>query len=713
MTLKTKFAFNIADMNIIRNVKNYSARQRSWFNNPPTQSEILFSSTACFHSLPERIDSDVHWGGYLVLQCNISNPTECNNLQASLQLTWAVSSCYYQRPSKSRDNFSTALTKLNGHPDSDLLLINEDINVLDHYGCGSDYEEDQVVPHASLSLSSSSHCDKSYEFTNTDASLQSTESIWQRYCGDWWLENDSIYDNMIVHATDDDDDKGSQVAALSNDNVPVYGFSFNLCKQAIIVLFDVLGDESLSPKQRLLYDKRGLASNSKSSQFVQFVNKDNSYTYLHFHQNNDLCKFKEILQSWNSLSSKVVKKKGFSQKIDYTTINYKLHTFKFEKILKSDNLIEPLSYKQWKDLLDQPCNPNQRKIIRETLFYVGCDEHLYPDLLPFLLNIFPFGSSYQERKRILQDRITVYMNINKARLLLTDDKQMQEINALILKDVVRTDRCHPYYRGANNANISTLHKILANYVSAHLVVGYFQGMSDLLAPLLKTLRSEVIAYWCFYGLILRTIFVRVPNEDFFKYQLLCLQELLHLLVPDFYRYLKLQVDGGDLLFAHRWILLIFKREFNERDVLKIWITCFTDCHTSYFHIFIAAAICSIYGVELVSSLTKVNSNDILFHFASLSMQMNADLVLNVARKLLHKLLCQRRLPCVLYDIIDTHYIAVHPSVRSECRYVKKAFYCICADKNASSNTENNSSNTDTKEQSNLNNGRKCLYSVVT
>jgi hypothetical protein len=38
------------------------------------------------------------------------------------------------------------------------------------------------------------------------------------------------------------------------------------------------------------------------------------------------------------------------------------------------------------------------------------------------------------------------------------------------------------------------------------------------------------------------------------------------MLPAFYEHCALLSDGLDLLFAHRWILLCFKREFPERGL---------------------------------------------------------------------------------------------------------------------------------------------------
>lgn len=75
----------------------------------------------------------------------------------------------------------------------------------------------------------------------------------------------------------------------------------------------------------------------------------------------------------------------------------------------------------------------------------------------------------------------------------------RERKSLIEKDVNRTDRTLEFFAGDNNANLQMLSDILMTYIMYNFDLGYVQGMSDLLSPILQLLEDEVDSFWCFVG----------------------------------------------------------------------------------------------------------------------------------------------------------------------------------------------------------------------
>ena len=55
---------------------------------------------------------------------------------------------------------------------------------------------------------------------------------------------------------------------------------------------------------------------------------------------------------------------------------------------------------------------------------------------------------------------------------VTDD--LKCVTHMVKKDVLRTDRHHPFYSGEGNANVTLLYNVLTTYALHHPSVGYCQ-----------------------------------------------------------------------------------------------------------------------------------------------------------------------------------------------------------------------------------------------
>lgn len=140
---------------------------------------------------------------------------------------------------------------------------------------------------------------------------------------------------------------------------------------------------------------------------------------------------------------------------------------------------------------------------------------------------------------------------------------------MVKKDVLRTDRLHPFYAGSDdNQNIASLFNILTTYALNHPSVSYCQGMSDIASPLLVTMNDEAQAYICFCAIMSRVKGNFMLDGIAMTQKFSHLTEALSFYDPEFWEYLKSQ-QADDLLYCYRWLLLELKREFPFDDALRM------------------------------------------------------------------------------------------------------------------------------------------------
>ncbi|VDO60602.1 unnamed protein product [Heligmosomoides polygyrus] len=362
-----------------------------------------------------------------------------------------------------------------------------------------------------------------------------------------------------------------------------------------------------------------------SGQLV-IASPDSHYKILHFHHGG-LDKLAQLFEQWTAVKAKSVKNGSPSPRDDKHLLICQ-PTLGRAELDPEDGLYDMVTWDYWKSYKNREGVVDDSTTIRKAIFFASMEPGLRREIWPFLLRIYPWQSTLEQRESIRNDLFLEYQNLRKKtqkKFASSSKQHWTNIENTILKDVVRTDRKNPYYSGEGNPNIETMKNILLNYATAYPYVNYIQGMSDLLAPLLSTIRDEVDTYWCFTGLMQQTVFSYSPkgNEGLMEINLEYLRELLKLLQPSFYNYLADQ----------------------KGDALQLMFACWAQYRTCYFHLFVCCAIVSIYGDDVIAQ--QLPHDEILLYFSSLAMHMDGRLVLKKARGLLHDFSRREKIPCSL------------------------------------------------------------------
>ncbi|KAF2356100.1 Rab-GTPase-TBC domain [Trinorchestia longiramus] len=374
------------------------------------------------------------------------------------------------------------------------------------------------------------------------------------------------------------------------------------------------------------------------------ASRESQYKILHFHHSG-LDKLAAVFEDWNFLvtpraSDAVCLKEetvgeaneGVARedvgRSPFKQFSVCRPTVLAQELHPDEGAVKELDAEDWLTYFSQEGVIEDDVSLRRRIFLGGLEPQLRSSVWPFLLHCYPYNSTFSQRQQLADHNRELYRKLTERRERLEGEEREQfwrSVQCTVEKDVVRTDRSNPCFAGHDNPNLTKMKNILLNFALHRPDIGYTQGMSDILAPILSEVRCEPDVFWCFTGLMSKTIFVTSPTDTDMEKNLSYLRELLRLMAPDFYRHITAQPDGHFLLFCHRWILLCFKREFPEKSVLSLWEACWSHYQTDYFHLFVAVAVVCVYGGEVTEQ--HMRPDETLLYFTSLAHHMDAGVVL--------------------------------------------------------------------------------------
>lgn len=292
-------------------------------------------------------------------------------------------------------------------------------------------------------------------------------------------------------------------------------------------------------------------------------------------------------------------------------------------------------------------------------FYFGLNNSIRKEAWKFLLGFHTFSSTPEERFTLCSIAEQNYVELTNERLSLDDTDPLfsivQKVEGPIEKDVARTDRLNPFYSGASNIHLKSIKNILLNYCYSRPQIGYTQGMTDVLAPILQVFESESHTFWCFIEFIEKMHGAIFPSDDNMDHVTTTLLELIKFLIQHVYVLLKQHDLDVLMIFTHRWFLLCYQREFAADDVMRLWETCWSNqyCSPGYFQFFIAVAIIYCYheATENGDSIFNSTTDEALIFFSQ-NKQYDCQAVLRCAQVLLKAFRNATMIPCTLQCFVN-------------------------------------------------------------
>ncbi|BGP19082.1 hypothetical protein JCM10213_006652 [Rhodosporidiobolus nylandii] len=307
---------------------------------------------------------------------------------------------------------------------------------------------------------------------------------------------------------------------------------------------------------------------------------------------------------------------------------------------------------------------------RRRIFQRGlADDDTRREVWPFLLKVYGWDSTSEERKKVAELKSAEYERIKRS--WMQDEasqatERFQEEDHRVEIDARRTDRLHPLFAsdvpledagGAHpptNGHVTAMHHVLMTFVFAPEyaaegekakpaipaaseedeeggVRNYVQGMSDLFSPLYVVLDGEQwLAYACFETVMERQKDNFRADQSGMKRQLSGLQGLIRVMDRGLYRHLE-ETGSLNLFFCFRWILTSFKRELTFDQTVLLWENLFTDHLGTHFHLFFALAILEAHRDVMVRYLREFD--EILKYTNQLSGSLNLTTLLSDAEVL--------------------------------------------------------------------------------
>lgn len=314
---------------------------------------------------------------------------------------------------------------------------------------------------------------------------------------------------------------------------------------------------------------------------------------------------------------------------------------------------DPLNAQQWQTQFDTDGHIKNVDELKEIIFRGGVDPAIRSEVWKYLLGYYSWDSTAKKRQEERKRKVDDYFRMKLQWKTITAEQEkrfatLRERKGLIEKDVNRTDRTQKFFSGDRNQNLQVLYDILMTYCMYNFDLGYVQGMSDLLSPVLVVMENEVDAFWCFAGLMERMCQNFEMDQGGMKKQLTQIQKLMQVYDPELYTYLESH-DSGNFYFCFRWILIHFKREFHFHEISRLWEVLWTDQPCQNFHLVFSLAILDSEKSTLMEN--KFGFTEILKHINDISLTIPMEEMMKKAEGIFLQMKQYKKLPDSVKEIL--------------------------------------------------------------
>ncbi|CBI23061.3 unnamed protein product, partial [Vitis vinifera] len=111
--------------------------------------------------------------------------------------------------------------------------------------------------------------------------------------------------------------------------------------------------------------------------------------------------------------------------------------------------------------------------------------------------------------------------------------------------------------------------ILEAYALYDPEIGYCQGMSDLLSPIISVILEDHEAFWCFVGFMRKARHNFRLDEIGIRRQLNTVSKIIKSKDSHLYRHLE-KLQAEDCFFVYRMVVVLFRRELSFEQTVCLW-----------------------------------------------------------------------------------------------------------------------------------------------
>ncbi|XP_002518218.2 rab GTPase-activating protein 22 [Ricinus communis] len=151
---------------------------------------------------------------------------------------------------------------------------------------------------------------------------------------------------------------------------------------------------------------------------------------------------------------------------------------------------------------------------------------------------------------------------------VSDDRARCSAEAVGLKDYDHLEPCRIFHA-------ARLVAILEAYALYDPEIGYCQGMSDLLSPIITVITEDHEAFWCFVGFMKKARHNFRLDEVGIRRQLNIVSKIIKSKDSHLFRHLE-KLQAEDCFFVYRMVVVLFRRELTFEQTICLWEVMWAD-----------------------------------------------------------------------------------------------------------------------------------------